>query len=455
MRRRISAIRLVAALIFSLFAHAAFGANAIEKLMMPGELSDAHAKLVENCGNCHKSLERKAQSSLCISCHKEIREDVEKKTGFHGLNAIVGKSECAACHTEHKGRETSIVRLEKILFNHDETDFQLEGRHKIVACESCHVRGKKFSDAAHSCFACHEKDQPHLDRLGNKCETCHSVVSWKELAAFDHNATKFPLRGAHEKVACVGCHVGEIYKGVSAACNDCHAIQDVHGGKFGSACQDCHSVEKWKGARFDHSKQTRFALSGAHAKAQCSDCHGANTKDKVSMACIDCHKAQDVHKGQLGNQCGDCHGVTTWRQDVKFDHGITDFPLLGLHVAVACESCHESAAFKDTARICASCHTKDDVHAGRFTARCESCHSANGWGRIAFDHGRDTRFKLTGAHAKVGCYNCHEQKNVANARLPTTCYACHRVQDIHRGSFGQDCGRCHTTATFRTAFIRQ
>jgi hypothetical protein len=141
---------------------------------------------------------------------------------------------------------------------------------------------------------------------------------------------------------------------------------------------------------------------------------------------------------------------------VRFDHGLTNFPLIGLHTVAACESCHQSAAFKGAPIACADCHNKEeDVHEGRLTARCADCHTPNGWKRVSFDHGRQTNYPLTGAHAKTGCYDCHRERNVADAKLPTACYACHRKQDVHRGAFGQDCSRCHDTSTFSTAFIRQ
>jgi hypothetical protein len=448
-------IRLLAVMLFALVSPLAIADNALEKLMMPGELSNAHAKLEVNCENCHKLLVKQAQSNLCISCHKEVKADVEGKKGFHGKNTLVAKSECFACHVEHKGRDHSVVQLEPVLFNHANTNYPLVGGHQKAQCNACHVAGKKYREAPHDCFACHDKDQPHKGNLGKACETCHVPDSWKKVAAFDHDKTKFPLKGGHIKATCIGCHVGEVYKGLSTTCNDCHAIQDVHGGKFGPKCQDCHSVESWKDAKFDHNKQTKFALLGAHAKAKCSDCHGNNVRAKIAMDCVSCHKAQDAHKGQLGVACGDCHGVNTWRQDVKFDHGLTKYPLTGLHVAVPCESCHTTPAFKGAPTACISCHAKDDKHEGRFATSCASCHSTMGWTRVSFEHGKDANYPLTGAHATIGCYACHTATNVKSAKLPTTCYACHKKQDVHKGAFGQDCVKCHTTTTFKTAFIRK
>jgi len=455
MSSRIAAFIILAMTFVALLVSPSQASTAVEKLMMPGLLSDAHAKLEEDCANCHKVLQKAAQSSLCISCHKDIQKDLDGKAGFHGHNVMVAKSECYACHVEHKGRENKMVQLESSTFNHAETRFPLEGGHRQVACTSCHKEGKKFREAPHGCNDCHADSQPHKGSLGKDCESCHVVGSWKKVKAFDHDKTKFPLRGGHAKAECISCHLGEIYKDLSMACNDCHAIQDIHGRKFGVKCEECHSVEKWKDAKFDHGKQTKFPLEGAHAKAKCSDCHGGDIKAKVSMDCVTCHKDQDVHKAQLGDVCSDCHGVIAWRQGVKFDHGLTTYPLSGLHALVACESCHDSRTFKGAATDCFACHGKQDPHEGRFANVCENCHSPLGWKRVTFDHNKDTKYPLDGAHTAVGCYDCHKAKNVQSAKVATDCYSCHQAQDVHRGSFGTNCARCHTTETFKTAIIRQ
>jgi hypothetical protein len=427
--------------------------NAIEKLVSPGPVSTAHEKLEKDCTTCHQAFSREAQSFLCADCHKDVKSDVAKKQGYHGKSFLVSKSECSFCHTEHRGRDFNQVRMNTLLFNHDETDFKLDGSHAKVACDGCHAKGKKFRDAKSSCFECHNKDQPHFGRLGNQCEKCHNTTTWVKTTPFDHDKTKFQLRGAHTKVSCLSCHVGEIYKDVSTSCKACHAIQDVHLGRFKEECSQCHSVENWKQAKFDHTKFTKFPLLGAHAKATCTDCHGANHTSKISMACFDCHAKQDAHKGQLGKDCGTCHGTQAWRDDVKFDHGLTSYPLTGMHAVVACENCHKSPAFKDAPTACYSCHQKDDTHQGRLTTKCESCHSTASWKRISFNHDTDTRFKLTGAHSAVGCHGCHKQQNVTTAKLPMGCIDCHRKDDVHKGAFGPNCASCHGTSTFKNARI--
>jgi hypothetical protein len=85
---------------------------------------------------------------------------------------------------------------------------------------------------------------------------------------------------------------------------------------------------------------------------------------------------------------------------------------------------------------CTACHA--DPHGGQFAigaerARCESCHSVERF-RPAdrFDHDRDTRFSLKGAHATVTCLACHTGRRSVGGRtivtyspLPAKCESCH------------------------------
>lgn len=443
--------------LLAMFAAAAPGRadNPFEQLLMPGPVAQAHAKIENQCGQCHKPFTKDAQDSLCLSCHKPIAADVTAKTGYHGRSPLMRGVSCSYCHDDHKGRDADIVHFDVALFQHGSTDYPLTGLHRSVACASCHAKGTPYAKAPSTCFACHDKDQPHKRALGDKCEACHKTTSWSDRLVFDHSKTRYPLRGGHARVACLSCHLGEIYKGLPSGCNDCHAIQDVHQRKFGTDCQRCHGESKWQDAKFDHGKDGKFPLLGAHAAAKCQACHGSSVRNRLPTACFDCHAKQDVHKGQLGKQCGSCHAEKAWRVDVKFDHDLTRFPLTGLHKAVPCEFCHTSPAFKGAALACKACHAKEDVHEGRFTAACESCHSANGWRQVFFDHRRDTKFPLLGRHATTACYGCHLAKSVTSARISADCFSCHAKQDVHRGAFGRNCGSCHDAKSFKTAIIKR
>src|SRR5579884_4220945 len=83
-------------------------------------------------------------------------------------------------------------------------------------------------------FAGHAWAQDSVSRsphgtLTVPCQNCHTANAWKPIRAvpeFDHNQTKYPLRGMHATVACTQCHVKPVFASVGQRCQDCHA--DIH-----------------------------------------------------------------------------------------------------------------------------------------------------------------------------------------------------------------------------------
>ncbi len=422
--------------------------NLFEQLVTPGPVINGHAKLEKDCGSCHEPFSRQSQTRLCLACHKDIAIDRQSAKRFHGRQTDAIKQECTHCHTDHKGRDFDIVLLDREIFNHAVTNFELRDAHKSVPCGGCHAQNVKFRDAPGRCFDCHKAEDPHKGRLGEACDSCHGEALWRRVKAFDHDKTKFPLLGAHRDVACAACHVGERYKGIGMACVDCHRIQDVHTGRYGAKCESCHEQNKWTTIRFNHDKDTKFPLRGAHAKVKCDTCHTGDLREKLATTCVSCHRKDDRHEAQLGGRCEQCHGEDNWRRIASFDHDITRFPLIGRHAVATCEECHRSWRFKDAALACASCH-RDEHHEGRLGTSCARCHNPNGWTLWRFDHDTQTHFPLTGAHRGLDCHACHVTKNVTKIALPKDCYACHQKDDVHRGALGRTCDRCHVTSSFR------
>jgi hypothetical protein len=110
-------------------------AATFEKLIMPGPVSQAHAKIEENCSGCHDRANRERQTSLCLDCHKDIAEDVRSKTRYHGRMPASGTGECQGCHSEHHGRDADITRLSQAGFTHDLANFALLDSHVSPAIE--------------------------------------------------------------------------------------------------------------------------------------------------------------------------------------------------------------------------------------------------------------------------------------------------------------------------------
>jgi len=421
-----------------------------ETLVMPGEVSAAHADLTDDCGNCHSPLDKDAQVRLCLDCHKEVDADAKDKRGFHGRSPEALDRPCRRCHVEHKGRDTSLIRLDRDKFDHRLTDRPLVGAHFGAPCEGCHQPGRKFRDASTRCSDCHSKDDPHEGTLGLACDHCHEEAGWKTVR-FDHDTAKFRLEGKHRDAKCDGCHKTRLFKSTATDCFSCHQKDDQHRGSFGKDCRSCHTPKGFAGTTFDHARKTKFPLSGTHARVSCGKCHrDGRAAAETTTSCAGCHQGDEPHQGQFGNRCETCHSPVDWHR-ATFDHDrSTSFPLRGRHVGRRCQECHRggrAAAQLDTK--CVSCHRANDVHRGRQGKDCKRCHDERGWSRdVLVDHNA-TKFPLTGAHGRVPCLLCHH--SVPFKDLPTDCVACHQKDaTLHRCARGNDCARCHDTTSFRT-----
>ena len=375
---------------------------------------------------------------------------------------------CERCHDEDAWTPAS-------KFDHDRTEFPLDGRHLQVECAECHVTETdgdgdfiRYRGTATACSDCHQ--DPHRGRLGRDCAACHETAGWRKVdrSRFNHDLTRFPLRGLHTRVDCGDCHSGASFRLAGFDdCATCHA--DVHVGQFrdrgrissapgpgdGEACSDCHDVNGFTPSRFDLADhaETRFPLDGAHREVACASCHvevataelvargvavaapGAPETARVfrveATGCADCHRdphagTADAYLGEAG--CKSCHDAESWHNVsltpapgvvVSFDHDATGFPLEGAHRTVGCAECHEVTgrgteevvlSFEGAPTACRDCH--EDPHLGQFdgpaaAAQCRGCHSPEGWTPSVFDHARDSDFALEGAHARAECGACH------------------------------------------------
>lgn len=394
-------------------------------------LTGAH--VAAPCLACHKTGQRWREApGRCIDCHRAE----EPHGGQLG-------ADCGACHGTSSwagGR-----------FDHAKTRFALRDGHADVTCAACHA-GNRFRGTPVQCDSCHAPDDVHRGSRGRDCASCHVTAGWKT-SRFDHaRQTGFALAGAHALVDCQGCHrTADLKDELPRDCAGCHRADDAHATRFGDGCEKCHGTSSWKPATFDHVRDARFALAGRHARLGCHDCHtSAVSRQKLGTDCQSCHRTRDVHAGRLGQDCARCHGVEGWREDVAFDHDLTAFPLVGLHVAVPCHECHASATYKGVAQDCLGCHERADKHKGALGRDCEACHSPNGWRLWQFDHAKVTGFALVGAHARATCEGCHKQPPEA-VKLAGDCASCHAQDDVHLGQFGRQCQRCHGSVTFKGA----
>lgn len=393
------------------------------------ELKGSHVGM--GCKRCHEPEKKHRETpSACFACH----EDDDRHQGRLG-------EECADCHNEDSWMESS--------FDHDKTDFALKGKHKEVLCNACHPN-ERYEKTPSTCHACHQLNDVHGDRYGDKCDTCHEPKAWDE-PTFDHDRdTEYPLEGKHADVLCDTCHTGHLYdEDLPEKCHACHENDDEHKGRYGEKCEECHAPKGWTEAVFDHDKETDFELKGGHADLPCASCHkGTVEKEERDATCYACHRKDDQHDGQQGEECDRCHKEVGWGKDVLFDHDLTHFPLIGLHAATPCEECHLGATFRETTMECVACHQVDDTHEKALGPDCAACHNPNSWGVWVFDHDAQTDFILDGAHEGLACDACHTRPVKKEINISSACGHCHQGDDIHGKGFGLHCERCHNTEAF-------
>lgn len=479
-------------------------------------------------------LDGRHDDLACRDCHPDAELELLPKDHRRFLGRT---QDCESCHEDpHRGRMRrgcaechgqSLPFAQVATFAHDPR-FPLTGGHAGQACTACHPKEDLYSveelDRAapperwRRCADCH--DSPHAPafvtaaaRAGvqadaDSCAACHPIdgpsFAAAPLTAAQHAWSGFALAPPHAKVSCEECHPARTSNTTWASrfpgrserdCAGCHT--DPHRGQFAggpfaaAGCLGCHAETTWKPPSFgvDEHDRATFALTGAHRRADCADCHldpppaAPRRFAGTPGRCEDCH--DDAHRGAFvalaptapaGGTCAGCHGAEAFApaRPGSFEHGVaTGFPLAGAHARGECAACHPALPEADPLgrrlafvadrvtgdpRACASCH--EDVHRGAFDRPgqpaavdgrrgCARCHDEESFGVLpaaVFDHGAWTDFALTGSHLQSACAVCHGRDLDATpgqrslglvAELfpgdPARCVTCH--PDPHDGRF--------------------
>jgi nitrate/TMAO reductase-like tetraheme cytochrome c subunit len=428
-------------------------------------LTGAH-RTVE-CAKCHMNDQYKSLPADCYSCHRAQYTQTEVPSHVTGQFS----HDCLSCHSNLTWKPST--------FTHTKTEFPLKGAHVSVDCASCHTNGQ-FKGTSTDCYACHVRDfsavtnPNHVSgQFSHDCLSCHTNLSWKP-ANFNHNATAFPLTGAHTSVVCASCHKNGQYTNLPSDCYSCHqnnfnstSAPNHVTSQFSHDCITCHTNTAWKPATFNHAT-TAFPLLGAHAAVTCVDCHKSGQYTGTTTDCYTCHLSDFTGvtdpnhvTNSFDHNCLSCHSMNAW-SPATFDHNKTTFPLTGAHNAAACASCHAGGKYAGTSTDCYQCHRTDytaavsPAHASaNYPTACISCHTTMAWKPSSFNH---TPYFPIGAGDKhrpgrwTTCADCHT--NPANAKV-FSCITCHEhnktsMDNEHRGKAGyvydsNGCYKCHPT----------
>jgi len=281
---------------------------------------------------------------------------------------------------------------------------------------------------------------PHGENLKKECTTCHVTENWIKIKkdGFNHNKTKFPLRGQHNSVSCKQCHTTLVFDKTPMECVACHT--DIHEGTVGKDCKRCHNMNSWivNNIRQIH-QQTGFPLIGEHASADCNRCHKSASLlrfNSIRSDCYSCHQYQYEMTTKpnhritgMGTDCQRCHNMAgqSWQSiGHGFDHGV--FPLVGGH-NIDCARCHLDNDYKTKLQTaCSSCHgyEKSNIvaHKNPSWQTCAECHNAIAWTNVKFPQHDGLFGKIySGTHNGKwsACSDCHQNTTA----YTSYCNKCH------------------------------
>jgi hypothetical protein len=430
-------------------------------------LKGAHKMIANDCATCHKGNYTNTPKT-CAGCH--IEDYNQTKDPPHMTSQF--STDCASCHTETAWKPTT--------FDHDGSFFPIySGKHKGLwtECKDCHENPGNFKEF--TCTGCHvnpETDNKHVGVGGyfynsQACFGCHPNGDKNDM--FDHNATNFPLTGAHLQVDCKSCHTSG-FKGTPTNCESCH-LTDFNGSTnpnhvslgFSTDCIICHTTAPdWKPAKLDNHDQY-YALTGAHIaiKTDCNACHKGDYNN-TPTDCEGCH-ITDYNQSQnpkhldlaFPTDCKMCHTTNPDWKPATFPIHDNYYVLTGAHLNIKsdCAACHHGN-YNNTPNTCEGCHQTDynqsknpnHVNLGLPTD-CAMCHTTQaGWAPAQMPN-HDTYYPLTGAHQTIAsnCAACH---NGNYNNTPNTCQGCH-LNDYNQSAnpnhvnlgIPNDCALCHTT----------
>jgi len=147
-----------------------------------------------SCHTIHSEARQKVGSERCFSCHRQVRNDVNKLSR-HPVRE--GRLECSSCHDAHGSQYPKLMNKSSV------NDL----------CVSCHVEKRGPFRFAHApvqdnCLTCHSahgSSKPRLlsQNIRNTCTNCHVFGRKRDLHQENIGSTSsaMTVRGS-----CINCH---------------------------------------------------------------------------------------------------------------------------------------------------------------------------------------------------------------------------------------------------------
>lgn len=213
-----------------------------QRLASPGDLSQAHASLEDNCAACHTSVAG-IRPSNCIVCHANDESILRRQpTSFH-----VSIGSCVECHFEHRGRSHRPTNMDHAALSRiglrQLHDGNARGENEATRAQllswvrSGPAVGRRVQplEAVLNCATCHANDDRHFDLFGSDCAQCHATDRWT-IPEFRHpSASSMDCAQCHQAPP---SHYMMHFKMISArVAGQPHARVDQ--------CYQCHQTTSW------------------------------------------------------------------------------------------------------------------------------------------------------------------------------------------------------------------
>lgn len=201
-------------------------------------LSGRHVNIP--CEQCHVDKAFSDTPRDCAACH--LKDDFHQ--GQFGI-------ECGVCHTPEDWAEAT--------FDHSKAVFKLEGAHRTVPCEQCHINGQ-YKGTPLQCADCHLEPDIHAGLFPGHCSTCHSVIAW-----------------------------------IPAQFNQPHTFPIDHGEGGTNTCKTCHPTSMQSYTCYSCHEHNEAEIAAEHREEGIGDFHD----------CMRCHPTGREEEGEGGGRGGD------------------------------------------------------------------------------------------------------------------------------------------------------
>lgn len=318
------------------------GAAIVHKPLTTGDCLPCHNP---HGGTTSKLLRSASMNDLCKQCHQDV---IGKKKNVHGP---VAAGACEACHSPHTAKFPKLLISEGkglCLSCHKELSDQVRQTkfpHKPVAegeCAQCHDPhasdfAKQIKMApADLCTSCHEHDKIKQQAMnathkhsiviaGQACLNCHTP----------HGGSLAKLVKTEPIKICMGCHNQKIEvdktRSIAAVSEVIDPEQSKHGPIRDGNCSGCHNVHGGDEAKFLSKPYPAvfYQAFDVDKYALCFTCHDKQlvllekTKGLTGFRNGDRNLHYlHVNKADRGRSCRACHEVHASKQPLHLRESV-------------------------------------------------------------------------------------------------------------------------------------